>query len=163
MALRRTATDLERPLQIAGMKAIAPFAFVCASLILYWAKWPLTGEIILLMVVALPVYFYYQAKSGFAGWSRDLKAAWWLVAYLPTMAVLSLIGSKQFGGLNVFPYGWDMIVVIVCALVFYRWGVHTGYRTKYLDEKRLTIDGAISPAGQRPACTGGIRQPDCAT
>src|SRR6185437_7040393 len=48
MALRRTATDLERPLQIAGMKLIAPFAFVCASLILYWAKWPLTGEIILL-------------------------------------------------------------------------------------------------------------------
>jgi amino acid transporter len=135
MALRRTATDLERPLQIAGMKAIAPFAFVCASLILYWAKWPLTGEIILLMVVALPVYFYYQAKSGFAGWGRDLKAAWWLVAYLPTMAVLSLIGSKQFGGLNVLPYGWDMIVVIVCALVFYYWGVHTGYRTEYLEER----------------------------
>ena len=65
MALRRAATDLDRPLHIPGMKIIAPFAFVCASLVLYWAKWPLTGEIILLMVVALPVYFYFQAKSGF--------------------------------------------------------------------------------------------------
>ena len=34
--------------------------------LLYWAKWPLTGQIILLMVVALPVYFYYQAKHRLA-------------------------------------------------------------------------------------------------
>jgi amino acid transporter len=98
MALRRAAPELHRPLTIAGMKIIAPFAFVCASEVLYWAKWPLTGEIILLMVVALPVYFYYQGKTGYGGWGLDLKAAWWLIAYLPAMAVLSLIGSKEFGG-----------------------------------------------------------------
>ncbi|WP_106314152.1 APC family permease [Paraburkholderia sp. BL18I3N2] len=135
MALRRAATDLERPLHIPGMRIIAPFAFVCASLILYWAKWPLTGEIILLMVVALPVYFYFQAKSGFAGWGRDLKAAWWLVAYLPVMAILSLIGSKQFGGHDLIPYGWDMVVVTAFSLVFYYWGVTSGYRSEYLDER----------------------------
>ncbi|MBN3759700.1 APC family permease [Burkholderia sp. Ac-20365] len=140
MALRRAATDIERPLRIGGMSVIAPFAFVCASLILYWAKWPLTGEIILLMIVALPVFFYFQAKSGFAGFNQDLKAAWWLVAYLPVMAILSLIGSKQFGGLGVLPYGWDMVVVIVFSLIFYYWGVHTGYRSEYLDE-RETLDG----------------------
>ncbi|BCF89807.1 APC family permease [Paraburkholderia largidicola] len=135
MALRRAATDLERPLHIRGMSVIAPFAFVCASLILYWAKWPLTGEIILLMIVALPVFFYFQAKSGFGGFNQDLKAAWWLVAYLPVMAILSLIGSKQFGGMGVLPYGWDMLVVIVFSLIFYYWGVHTGYRTEYLNER----------------------------
>jgi amino acid transporter len=134
MALRRAATDLDRPLHIPGMKVIAPFAFVCASLVLYWAKWPLTGEIILLMIVALPVYFYFQGKSGWSGWGRDLKAAWWLVAYLPTMALLSLIGSKQFGGRGYLPYGCDMLAVIALSLVFYYWGVNTGYRTEYLDE-----------------------------
>ncbi|WP_227247354.1 APC family permease [Paraburkholderia caribensis] len=144
MALRRAATDLERPLHIRGMSVIAPFAFVCASLILYWAKWPLTGEIILLMIVALPVYFYFQAKSGFEGFNQDLKAAWWLVAYLPVMAILSLIGSKQFGGLGVLPYGWDMLVVIVFSLIFYYWGVHTGYRSAYLDERNAGRDSEAS-------------------
>ncbi|MEM5436945.1 amino acid:proton symporter, partial [Paraburkholderia diazotrophica] len=67
--------------------------------------------------------------------NQDLKAAWWLVAYLPGMAILSLIGSKQFGGMGVLPYGWDMLVVIVFSLVFYYWGVHTGYRSTYLDER----------------------------
>jgi amino acid transporter len=140
MALRRTAMDVERPLKLPLMGVIAPFAFVCASLVLYWAKWPLTGEIILLMVVALPVYFYYQAKSGWGGWGGDLKAAWWLVAYLPTMALLSILGSKQFGGMDVLPYGWDMLVVAVFALVFYFWGVNTGYRTRYLDERESEED-----------------------
>ena len=140
MALRRTATHVERPLKLPFMGVIAPFAFVCASLVLFWAKWPLTGEIILLMIVALPIYFYYQGKSGWGGWGGDLKAAWWLVAYLPTMAVLSVIGSRQFGGLNLLPYGWDMLVVALFALGFYFWGVNTGYRTRYLDEREPEED-----------------------
>ena len=138
MALRRAATDIERPLSIAGMRVIAPFAFVCASLILYWAKWPLTGHIILLMVVALPVYFYFQSKAGWGGWGRDLKAAWWLVAYLPAIALLSLIGSKEFGGYGLLPYGWDMVVVAAISLMFYYWGVSSGYRSEYLDEREST-------------------------
>ena len=146
MSLRRAATDLDRPLKLPLMKVIAPFAFVCASLILYWAKWPLTGEIILLMVVALPVFFYYQAKVGFTGFNQDMKAAWWLVAYLPIMALLSLIGSKQFGGHDVIPYGWDMLTVIVVSLVFYFWGVKSGYRSSYLDE-RETHDEILEGIG----------------
>nr|WP_255779233.1 APC family permease [Mycetohabitans sp. B5] len=135
MALRRTSGDIARPLRIPGMGLIAPFAFVCASLILYWAKWPLTGEIILLMVVALPVFFYYQAKAGWKGFSKDWCSAWWMVTYLPVMAVLSYIGSKPFGGLGYIPYGWDMALVAVTSLGFYQWGVSSGWRTAYLDER----------------------------
>jgi len=135
MALKRSATEIRRPLRVPFMGVIAPFAFVCASLILYWAKWPLTGEIILLMVVALPVYFYFQSKQGWEGWGSDLKAAWWLCGYLPVMALLSLIGSKEFGGAGVLPYGWDMLVVTLVALVFYYWGINSGYRTPYLAER----------------------------
>ena len=140
MALRRAATDLHRPLMIKGMSIIAPFAFVCASEVLYWAKWPLTGEIILLMAVALPVYFYYQSKTGFHDWADDLRAAWWLIVYLPAMAVVSLIGSTEFGGRGLLPYGWDMALVAVMALAFYYWGVQTGYRSQYLEERESHDD-----------------------
>jgi hypothetical protein len=27
------------------------------------------------------------------------------------------------------------VVVIIAALIFYYWGVHTGYRSDYLDER----------------------------
>ncbi|SPK77632.1 membrane protein of unknown function (plasmid) [Cupriavidus taiwanensis] len=83
MALRNHACDIERPLHIRGMRLIASFAFVCATLVLYWARWPLTGQVVVLMVAALPLYLYYQAKAGWQGFSEELRSAWWLLLYLP--------------------------------------------------------------------------------
>ncbi|KVK75964.1 amino acid:proton symporter [Burkholderia cepacia] len=134
MALRRHAGDLARPLRIFGISVIAPFAFVCASLVLYWACWPLTGQIILLIVAALPIYLYYQSKAGWARFRTELRSAWWMLAYLPVMALLSLFGGHEFGGYGVIPDGWDLIAVAAVALVFYRWGVGSGQRTVYLVE-----------------------------
>ncbi len=134
-ALRRVAPDLPRPLRVAGIHLIAPLAFVFASLVLYWARWPLTGEIILLMVIALPVYIYYQAKSGWHDFRREFVGAAWLVAYLPVMALLSWLGSSEFGGINVLPYGLDMVVVALAGYVFFLWGSRSGWHTRYLKEE----------------------------
>ena len=49
MSLRRTAPELHRPFRLSGLPVLAALAFIFATELLYWAKWPLTGEIILLM------------------------------------------------------------------------------------------------------------------
>lgn len=134
MSLRIHAADIPRPLRLKGMSLIAPFAFICASLVLYWARWPLTGQVILLVIGALPLYFYYQMKSGWTGFARELKAALWLIGYLPAMALVSFIGSQAFGGIGLLPEGVDMAVVAAVAFAFYRLGVSSGYRTPYLSE-----------------------------
>ena len=64
LTLRRTAPNVPRPLRLPGLQGIAALAFVFATELLYWAKWPLTGGVILLVIVALPVYFYYQSPIG---------------------------------------------------------------------------------------------------
>ena len=128
-SLRRTAPDIHRPLRITGLPILAAVAFILATELLYWARWPLTGEIILLMVVALPVYLYYQAKSGWHDFARQMKGAWWLVIYLPTIALVSWAGSTQFDGKGYLPYGWDLVIVAIVGLVFYLWGVKSGWRT----------------------------------
>ncbi len=137
MTLRRTAPELHRPLRLAGLPWLAGIAFIMSTELLYWAKWPLTGEIILLMVVALPVYFYYQAKAGWHDFGRQLKGAWWLVCYLPTLAAVSWLGSTAFGGKGYLPYGWDLVVVAAIGLVFYLWGVRSGWRTPSVEAARL--------------------------
>lgn len=134
-ALRRAAPELARPLRLKGLGLIAPFAFVCASLVLYWARWPLTGQIIILIVAALPVYFWYQAKAGWPEFGKEFKGALWMVLYLPVMAILSCIGSKDFGGSGLLPYGPDMAVVAIVSLGFYYWGVNSGWRTRYLEKE----------------------------
>lgn len=129
MTLRRTAADVHRPLRVFAMPVVAAAAFVMATELLYWARWPLTGEIILLMVVALPVYFYYQAKQGWNGFGKHLKGAAWMIAYLPAIALVSWAGSTTFGGHGYLPYGIDLVVVAALGLVFFLWGARSGWRT----------------------------------
>jgi len=129
MTLRRTAAELRRPLHMPGLSVLACLAFVFSTELLYWAKWPLTGQIILLIVVALPIYFYYQAMNGWMDFRRQLNGAWWLIAYLPSIAFVSYIGSARFGGLGYLPYGWDLVAVACVGLVFYFWGLRCGWRT----------------------------------
>ncbi|MDQ0011435.1 amino acid transporter [Luteibacter jiangsuensis] len=140
MTLRRTAPELKRPLRIPGLPVLAALAFIFATELLYWAKWPLTGEIILLMVVALPIYFYYTAKSGWEDFSRHLKGAWWLIVYLPVIALVSWAGSKTFGGHDYIPYGYDLALVAVLGAIFYFWGIATGWRTPMVEAARFHHD-----------------------
>jgi amino acid transporter len=137
MTLRRTAPELHRPFRLTGLPIIAGIAFIMSAELLYWAKWPLTGKIILLIVVALPIYIYYQWKSGWHDFARQMKGAWWLVAYLVSLAVISRFGSTRFGGLGYLPYGWDLVVVAVIGLLFFLWGVKSGWRTPSVEAAQL--------------------------
>jgi amino acid transporter len=129
MVLRRTAPDLHRPLRVWGLPVLAPLAFVLATLMLFWARWPHTGQIMLLLILPLPVYLYYQAKANWSDFARQLRGAWWLFAYLVAITVLSWAGSKEFEGHGYIGYGWDQLCVAATALIFYVWGVRSGWRT----------------------------------
>jgi amino acid transporter len=129
IVLRRTAPNLHRPLRVPGLPVLAPMAFVLATLMLFWARWPHTGEIMLLLIIPLPVYLYYQAKGNWRDFGRQMRASWWLLAYLIAITVLSWAGSKEFEGRGYIGYGWDQLCVAVTSLAFYFWGVRSGWRT----------------------------------
>lgn len=134
MTLRRTGKKLYRPLRLKGLSFIAPCGFIFASLTLYWARWPLTGEVLFIIMIGLPIYFYYQAKIKWKGFRKNFLAGLWMVAYLLCMMTVSYLGSDKFGGINVIPFGWDMPLIACLALGFYVWAVKSGFETEYLQE-----------------------------
>ena len=143
ITLRRTAATMHRPFRVPALRVISALAFIFSTELLYWAKWPLTGEIILLVAVALPVYLYYQARAAWKDFPRQLRAAWWIIVYLPAIACVSWAGSTKFGGHGYLTWGWDLVVVAALGLVFFIWGARSGWTTPAVEEAR--IDHAPQP------------------
>jgi hypothetical protein len=56
--------------------------------------------------------------------------------------VLSWAGSKEFEGNDLIGYGWDQLCVAITALVFYFWGVRSGWRTPSV----IAVESAAQPA-----------------
>jgi len=147
MVLRRTAPDLHRPLRVPGLQILAPLAFVLSTLMLFWARWPHTGQIMLLLLLPMPVYLYYQGRAGWRDFSRALQASWWLIVYLLVITALSWAGSKEFEGHGLIGYGWDQLCVVAAAVTFYVWGLRSGWRTPAIEAADPQVRGPVPTAG----------------
>lgn len=157
MVLRRTAPELHRPLRVPGLPFLAPLAFVLATLMLYWARWPHTGQIIVLLFLPIPIYLYYQSAAGWRDFARNVGGAWWMIAYFTAVAALSWAGSKEFEGHDFIPNGWDQLSVAVTGLAFYFWGKRSGWRTSSL-EALLAVHAKHGAPAAGPAGTAAVRQ-----
>ncbi|MFH8406964.1 APC family permease [Streptomyces sp. NPDC018019] len=151
MSLRRLAPDLKRPVKLRAMPFIAPVAMVFGSLVLYWGRWPLTGKVILIMAVGLPVWAWYELRKPWAELKPHLKAGAWMVAYLLVMACVSYMGGTEFGGKGYLPPGWDIVVVAVIGLVFYFWGVRSSWRNPTL----VQAEAELGTVGEQEPGTAG--------
>jgi len=122
--LRETAPDVERPFRLPYARVVSPLAFCVSSLLLFWETWPLTGEMLGVLLVGVLVYAYYVERGRAT--LDSVKNGVWLVAYLVAMAALSFLGDANFGGVGVIPFGWDFLAVVLVSLGFYYWGTRRG-------------------------------------
>ncbi|MFD1671281.1 APC family permease [Agrilactobacillus yilanensis] len=139
VALRKMAPDFNRPIALKHLKLMAPLAFTLASLATYWGKWPTTIEVILVILLGLPFYLFFEARLGWQTFRQDLKSSAWLFVYLIFLSIISLIGSKPFNGLNWIHYPYDFIIIIIGSLGFYYWAIHSYHYSAYF-EKAKTIN-----------------------
>ena len=97
---------------------MAPLSFVLASLAIYWAMWPTTAEVILIIILGLPIYFFYEYKMNWKNTKKQIGGSLWIIVYLILLAAMSFIGSKEFKGMNWIHYPYDFIAIIVLSLIF---------------------------------------------
>ena len=85
---------MTRPFKANILKFMAPLSFVLASLAIYWAMWPTTAEVIFIIILGLPIYFFYEYKMN---WKtlKQIGGSLWIIIYLVVLAFLSFIGVKN--------------------------------------------------------------------
>lgn len=158
MSLRRLAPGLPRPVRLRAMPVIAPVAMVFGSLVMYWARWPLTGKVIFIMAIGLPVWAWYELRKPWAELRPHLRAGAWMVAYLLVMALTSWAGSTEYGGRGYLPVGWDVVVVSAIGLAFYVWGVRSAWHNPTL--AGLVAEADRTEQEEKDAAAAGPRATD---
>lgn len=131
IALRKMGPKMTRPFRAKILKFMAPLSFVLASLAIYWAMWPTTAEVILIIILGLPIYFFYEYKMNWKNTKKQIGGSLWIIVYLVVLSFLSFIGSKEFKGLNWIHYPWDFLVIIIVALIFYQLGAISSFESVY--------------------------------
>ncbi|GES27678.1 amino acid:proton symporter [Streptomyces angustmyceticus] len=161
--LRRTRPDLPRPFRLPAAGVLCPVTFAFAACALYWSKWPETGKITVLTLVAAPVaalVLRRRARSASggrqAGLLRQFAPAWWMIAFLLWTAAVSALGGKDFGGRDVLPGELGTVLIAVTAPLFYFWAVRSGVRAH---AQGLTGDPTPAEAAPAPAATDDDARP----
>lgn len=131
IALRKMGPTMTRPFRAKILKVMAPLSFVLASLAIYWAMWPTTAEVILIIILGLPIYFFYEYRMNWRNTKKQIGGSLWIIVYLIVLSILSFIGSKEFKGLNIIHYPFDFIVIIIVALIFYYIGTTSSFESVY--------------------------------
>ncbi len=160
-SLRRNAKELKRPFNLPGSAILAPLAFIGASLIVYWSGWPLVGELAIAIYLGLIVYviFYFAKKKDDSSrkhihTSKFIKAGLWVPVYIIVLSIESFLGESAYGGYNYVPYPWDILMVIIVAILFYFWAEHSGIRTEEIEEI-VTLDSQYLKPEDEAFKTGG--------
>ncbi|WP_440858180.1 APC family permease [Staphylococcus shinii] len=141
ISLRKMAPNMHRPFRANLLKFMAPFSFVMASLAIYWAMWPTTAQVIFIIILGLPIYFFYEYKMNWKNTKKQIGGSLWIILYLIVLAFLSFIGSKEFKGMNWIHYPYDFIVIIVIALIFYKIATSSYFESIYFKRaKKINED-----------------------
>ena len=125
-----------RAIRIKGMKFIAPISFILSSFMLYWSRWPLNAEVILIIFLGIPIYIYYSYKYK-RKILNEIQTTLWIFFYLIFISIYGYFGSSDFGGINFISnkYYIDHILLALISLIFFKWGYSVTYKTKYYYEE----------------------------
>lgn len=129
MVLRKLSPEISRPIKFPALSFVAPLSFVLTGCLLYWASWPLSGEIIFVILSGIPAYIYYEYKHH-DNVPRHLRAGLWMIAYFLSMFLISYLGDASFGGRGVIPGRLVYVLIVAASLVFYRLGIASGWKTE---------------------------------
>jgi basic amino acid/polyamine antiporter, APA family len=119
LVLRRTEPTAERPFRLPLAWVLAPTAFVCATVLVYWASWPWTLLGVYLTLVGIPLYFVFTS-AAFRRFARlaELGLTTGALGILGLVMVYAPWSSATFTGAGSYLNGLPILPVIGSAILF---------------------------------------------
>lgn len=106
-----------------GAPILAPILLFILSCLLFYAAWPLSTEMLILILPGLCFYFYYEhiyhKDSPFL---KSFKGASWLIFYMIGISVITFLGNRPYAAQNLINTETSMILLAVLSLGIYIYG-----------------------------------------
>lgn len=105
-----------------GAYVLAPILMFVLSVLLFKAAWPLSGEMLVLILPGLALYFYYERKyfKNEHFW-KYLKGASWLILYILGISFITYLGNNPLHG-NSVSESVSMVLLAALAVFTYVYG-----------------------------------------
>ncbi|WP_159084474.1 APC family permease [Dongshaea marina] len=116
LALRKQAPELHRPFILPGSRLFSALTFCVCTLIAYWTGWGTIHQIVFAILAGLVLMLMYRGLTQRGkSYALEFTAALWLIPYILGLSLISYLGSFG-GGLNLLPFGWDFVVIVLFSL-----------------------------------------------
>lgn len=112
--LRKTAPDVERPFKLRYAKVIAPIGFIFTFLVVYWSGWPLSGEVIFVVLLGLFMFLYYYKKL----FNVSKEEYIYTFIFIFTAVIFSFILTLLLSFYNYYLYGIIIDTIIGIIMIF---------------------------------------------
>ena len=104
-------------------KILAPILLFILSVLLFYAKWPLTGEMLVLVLPGLCFYFYYEYHTyHYVGFLKALKGASWIIYYIIGISLIAYAGDNPTLGQNFINSTESVVLLALLSLTTYIYG-----------------------------------------
>lgn len=111
---------------------IAPLIFICLSMLLFLAAWPLTAELAGLVVPGLCFYYYYELRHcSYKKAYKLFKGASWIIFYLIGISIICYIGNNP-DGKNLVSFNAAMSILIIFSFLIFIYGAYMSYDNEIL-------------------------------
>ncbi|MFP3558257.1 APC family permease [Paraburkholderia sp. SIMBA_049] len=117
LVLRRNLPELHRPFRMWAAPLLAPLAFICSNLVIYWTGFETNTFLFVIVAIGFVLYALYyhvivrKPVSEF-GWNH----IGWLLPWFGGIWLLSYLGGIG-GGRGVIGFGWDIALVASWSVV----------------------------------------------
>ncbi|MGH7073250.1 MAG: APC family permease, partial [Stellaceae bacterium] len=117
LVLRRNQPQLHRPFRLWGAEILAPLAFICSDLVIYWTGYTTNSFLFILVAVGFALYaayYHFVARKPAAAFGWRYIA--WLLPWFGGMWVLSALGDVG-DGWGVLGFWEGVVVVAIWSLI----------------------------------------------
>jgi len=128
IVFRKLDSGKKRPFYLPFANMISLIAFIVGTLIIYWSGFDVLWKLGIGISAGIILFIFTNFNKVKGNFKETVVPGLWFPLYIIAVLTISFFGSKNFGGNNLIKSPFDLIAVILAAVLFYFIAINTSIK-----------------------------------